>query len=129
MLQTQLKYSFLPQVIPAYSATEIFAGLRKKHSEYGYKEAVLNPTNPRDRAVEWEADVHLAIPGQWKMDGDDRRAADADGRLVLRRAADQDQQSELPAMPQHATSRAQDARRSLWAANGFGWQLDEVVDV
>ena len=57
LLQTQMKYVFLPQSVPAYSATEVFNGLRKRFPEYGYKEATLNPTNPRDRAVEWEADV------------------------------------------------------------------------
>src|SRR6266705_6754235 len=57
LLETQMKYTFLPQSVPAYSATEVFNDLRKKHTEYGYKEAVLNPTNPRNRAVDWEADL------------------------------------------------------------------------
>ena len=57
LLQTQMKYTFLPQSVPAYSATEVFNDLRKKHTEYGYKEAVVNPTNPRNRAVDWEADL------------------------------------------------------------------------
>ena len=41
--------TFLPQSLPAYAATEIFSTLRQQHPEYSYKEAVLNPTNPRDR--------------------------------------------------------------------------------
>jgi HAMP domain-containing protein len=57
LLQTQMVYSFLPQSVPAYSATEVLTELRKKYPSYGYKEALLNPTNPRDRAVEWEADI------------------------------------------------------------------------
>ena len=57
LLETQMKYTFLPQSVPAYSATEVFNDLRKNHSEYGYKEAVLNPTNPRNRAVDWETDL------------------------------------------------------------------------
>src|SRR5215831_8645581 len=57
LLQTQMKYSFLPQSVPAYSATEVFNGLRKKFPEYAYKEATLNPTNPRNRANDWEADI------------------------------------------------------------------------
>jgi HAMP domain-containing protein len=48
---------FLPQTIPFYSATQIFARLRKQFPEYTYKEAALNPINLRDRAVDWEADV------------------------------------------------------------------------
>src|SRR5262245_7042591 len=50
--------SKFPQVgIPAFAATEIMSELRKKYSDYAYKEAALNPTNPRNRAVEWEADI------------------------------------------------------------------------
>ncbi|HVP65973.1 MAG TPA: DUF3365 domain-containing protein [Anaeromyxobacteraceae bacterium] len=51
------KRVFYPQTIPAYSATEIFGYLSKKYPEYTYKEATLNPTNPRDRAVDWEEDI------------------------------------------------------------------------
>src|SRR5512134_2564565 len=57
LLQTQMKYKFLPQSVPAYSANEIFDVVRKKFPEYAYKEAVLNPTIPRNRASDWEADI------------------------------------------------------------------------
>ena len=57
LLAPRLADEFLPQSVPAYSATEIFNSLRDTHPEYTYKEATLNPTNPRDRVVEWEADV------------------------------------------------------------------------
>jgi len=48
---------FLPQSVPAFGATEIMRQLRKTHPDYTYKEAALNPTNPRNRATEWEVDV------------------------------------------------------------------------
>ena len=48
---------FLPQTVPAYAATEVFKFIHAQYSDYAYKEATLNPTNPSDRAVEWEADV------------------------------------------------------------------------
>src|SRR5436309_6191424 len=51
------KDEFLPQSVPAFSATEIMNQLRKTHPDYSYKEAALNPTNPRNRATEWEADI------------------------------------------------------------------------
>jgi HAMP domain-containing protein len=57
LLKTQMVYSFLPQSVPAYSATEVLNELRKKYPNYAYKEALLNPTNPRDRAIEWESDI------------------------------------------------------------------------
>src|SRR5580698_2711799 len=49
--------NFAPQRVPAYSATEVFNYLRKDYPAYTYKEATLNPTNLRDQAVSWEADV------------------------------------------------------------------------
>src|SRR4030095_13748809 len=57
LLDTQMRYHFLPQTVPAYAATEQFNDLRKKHPDYTYKEATLNPTNPRNRATDWEADI------------------------------------------------------------------------
>ena len=54
---------FLPQSVPAFGATEIMNLLRKKYPDYAYKEATLNPTNPRNRAVEWENDIVRVFRG------------------------------------------------------------------
>src|SRR6202046_3616547 len=50
-------HTFLPQTVPGYAATENFGYLRAQFPDYSYKEATLNPTNPRDRAVDWAADI------------------------------------------------------------------------
>ncbi|MBS1859964.1 MAG: DUF3365 domain-containing protein, partial [Acidobacteria bacterium] len=59
LLVTQQEHqrSFLPQTVPAFAATENFDYLRARYPDYSYKEATLNPTNLRDRAVDWEADI------------------------------------------------------------------------
>jgi protein-histidine pros-kinase len=59
LLDGQNHYKFLPQTVPSYSATEYFNTLAASPDfrDYAYKEATLNPTNPRDRAVDWEVDV------------------------------------------------------------------------
>ncbi|GMR07781.1 MAG: DUF3365 domain-containing protein [Gammaproteobacteria bacterium] len=57
LLTKQLKKKFLPQTVPSYAATQNFKSLHEKYPEYMYKEATLNPTNPRDRAADWEADI------------------------------------------------------------------------
>lgn len=57
LLETQMKYTFLPESIPSFAATESFNAMRVKMPDYTYKEATLNPTNPRDRTTDWEADV------------------------------------------------------------------------
>src|SRR5712691_12185175 len=57
LLEAQLAENFLPQTVPAYAAAETFNTLRKKYPDFSYKEALLNPTNPRNKAVEWESDI------------------------------------------------------------------------
>ena len=57
LLTLQMKRQFLPQTVSAYAATQSFKALRAKFPEYSYKEAALNPTNPNDRASDWEADI------------------------------------------------------------------------
>ncbi len=105
LLETQLRYSFLPQSVPDYAATEQFNDLRKKYPDYSYKEATLNPTNPRDRATDWEADVvnqFLARPIQIK---------------------------DAACLACHNTvAEAPKTMIELYGpANGFGWKLNEII--
>jgi len=127
LLQTQMKYTFLPQSVPAYSATEVFNDLRKKHTEYAYKEAVLNPTNPRNRAVDWESD----IVNQFRNNKDsteiigDRDTPTGRSFYVARplRIGNPDClrcHSTVDAAPPTMIER-------YGQANGFGWNLNEVV--
>jgi HAMP domain-containing protein len=127
LLQTQMKYAFLPQSIPAFSATEMFGHLRKKHAEYGYKEAVLNPTNPRDRAVDWEADVIGQFRGndEWvELIGE--RQTPAGGSFYVARpirigsAACLQCHGSAEGAPKTVVER-------YGPSNGFGWQVNEVV--
>ena len=113
LLETQLKYVFLPQTVPAYAATEQFNDLRKTHQDYAYKEATLNPTNPRDRASDWEADVVQIFRADARNDRGDRRARHAHRPLALPRAPDPDQERRVPGLPQHDGCRAQDHARHL----------------
>ena len=57
LLEQRVQESFPPQSIPFYAATQNFMKLHERHPEYAYKEATLNPTNPRDRAADREADI------------------------------------------------------------------------
>lgn len=127
LLETQMKYTFLPQSVPAYSATEVFDDLRKKHSEYGYKEAVLNPTNPRNRAVDWEADIIT----QFRNNKDyteilgDRETPNGGSFYVARpirvgSPACLRCHSTVDAAPKTMIER-------YGPANGFGWTLNDVV--
>jgi HAMP domain-containing protein len=57
LLETRLKYEFVPQSIPSFAATEQLSQLLKQYPDFTSKEATLNPTNLRDRASDWEADL------------------------------------------------------------------------
>ena len=57
LLETQIRYEFRPEMVSAFSANEVLKNLRAANPEYKqflYREATLNPTNPANKAVEWE---------------------------------------------------------------------------
>jgi methyl-accepting chemotaxis protein len=53
----QHKTKFLAETIPAFAATSTFNRLKQKYPDYTYREVSVNPTNPDDRATDWEADI------------------------------------------------------------------------
>src|SRR6185295_1460637 len=60
LLETQSKYEFRPEMVSAFSANEVLKNLRAVNPEYKqfmYREATLNPTNPANKAVDWESDI------------------------------------------------------------------------
>ncbi|MEO8305529.1 MAG: DUF3365 domain-containing protein [Betaproteobacteria bacterium] len=127
LLETQMKYQFLPQSVPAYAATEQFNELRKKHPDYTYKEATLNPSNPRNRAADWETDVvgmFRNVTATGEVIGE--RDTPAGRSLYLARPI----QIKSPACLEcHSTvSAAPKTMVDLYgSANGFGWKMDEVI--
>jgi protein-histidine pros-kinase len=128
LLETQLRYSFLPQSVPAYAATEQFNDLRKKYPDYSYKEATLNPTNPRDRATDWEADVvHQFRNGTVKGTELVGERDTAGGQtLYLARPI---QIKDAACLACHNTvAEAPKTMIELYGpANGFGWKLNEII--
>ena len=127
LLETQLKYVFLPQTVPAYAATEQFNDLRKTHKDYAYKEATLNPTNPRDRASDWEADVvqiFRQTPETNEVIGE--RDTPTGRSLYLARPI---QIKNGACLVCHSTMDA--APKTMLdiygGANGFGWKLNEII--
>lgn len=57
LLADQMTVRFLPHSVPSYAAQTVFRTVQRDFPDYAYKEAALNPTNPADRATEWEADI------------------------------------------------------------------------
>lgn len=118
---------FLPQGVPAFAATEIMNLLRKKYPDYAYKEATLNPTNPRDRAVEWESDIVYAFrnnPALPEITG--TRVTSAGPSLYLARPL---QIKNAACLACHTSAEVAPAVmvKQYGPNNGFGWKMEEVI--
>ena len=127
LLQTQMKYEFLPQSVPSYSATEVLGMLQVKYPEFAYKEATLNPTNPRDRAAGWEVDVvsQFRSNAELKEAFGQRDTATGPSLWIARplritNPACLECHSSVEAAPKTMVDR-------YGPANGFGWNLNEVI--
>ena len=126
LLDTQMKYTFLPQSVPSYAATEVLSNLRQKYPDYAYKEAMLNPTNPRDRAVDWEADLINQFRNSNANEMIGERDTPAGKSLFFARPMII---SDGGCLPCHSTVEAapQTMVEKYGTANGFGWNLNETV--
>jgi protein-histidine pros-kinase len=57
VLKPMIGAHFYPQSVSAYAAKRNFDVIHAKFPDFEYREAALNPTNPQDRATDWEADI------------------------------------------------------------------------
>lgn len=127
LLVDDLKQRFLPQIVPAYAATRSFMRLHESNPDYVYKEATLNPTNPRNRAVDWETDIISMFQNQPQLDQFTGERDTPSGRsLYLSRPIRIGNQDCLSC---HSTpSQAPQTMLARYGnANGFGWKLHQVV--
>ena len=127
LLKTQSHYGFLPQRVAAYSAKQYFNNLRQQFPDYTYREATLNPTNLADRADDWEAEVvrHFRDNPDVKELIGERDTAVGRTLYLARpiRIADEaclECHSSVAVAPQSMLDK-------YGTANGFGWQLKDVV--
>jgi HAMP domain-containing protein len=118
--------TFLPQTVPGYAATENFGYLRAQFPDYSYKEASLNPTNPRDRAVDWEADIVNAFRNDPKLRQFSGERDAATGKSLF---FAQPLRAAPACLECHSTPDA--APKAMLArygsSNGFGWKDGEVI--
>ncbi len=126
LLKTQMKYSFLPQSVPAYSANEYFKQLQKKFPDYSYKEATLNPTNPVNRATDWESDIvnnFRQSPGKLELVGE--RDTPNGRAIFIARPLRLKDPSCLECHDTAATAPRTVVER-YGSDNGFGWKLNDI---
>lgn len=129
LLETQIKYEFRPEMVSAYSAIELLKNLREANPDYKqfqYREATLNPTNPVNRAVEWESDIVNSFRnGAVKAPLFGQRDT-PNGRMLY---------VAKPLRANNACLRCHDTAELAPAtmiakygtANGFGWKVNEII--
>lgn len=130
-LDVTLLEKFLPQTVPAFAATETLRRLQTRFPGYEYKEAVLNPSNLRDRATEWEArliedfrsgraDLQTEVTGEI-----------GEGMYRSMYVARPITIKQPQCMACHSTPEAAPAsmRKVYGDHNGFGWKMNETVGI
>ncbi|HTQ75976.1 MAG TPA: DUF3365 domain-containing protein [Burkholderiales bacterium] len=123
----QKEDEFLPESVPAFAATEMMNQLRMKYTDYIYKEAALNPTNPRDKADNWEAEIVNEFRGNSALAEHSGVRASASGpSLFLARPF---RIKDAACLACHSTPEAAPVSMvKLYGTDkGFGWQLNEVI--
>jgi HAMP domain-containing protein len=128
-LLDRLDTEFLPQTIPGYSAREVFELLRKNNDyrDFFYKEATLNPTNLRDKADTFEAEIVERFRKEKDLkEASGFRNAPGGNVFYIARPLSVSKESCLQC---HSTPEA--APKTMVERygrnNGFGWQLNEIV--
>jgi len=127
LLSPHMAENFLPQSVAAYAAIQALNKMGDKFSNYTYRAAVLNPTNSRDKASEWETEVI------------DRLRANTGAEDIVGVRPTSHGDSLYLARPIKITDGAclachgdpAKAPKSMLTkygpANGFGWKLDEII--
>lgn len=118
---------FQPASVPSFAAQTNFRTLQERFSDYSYKEAALNPTNPVDRASDWEGDIINTF--RVRREGGElvtERQTPHGRVLTLARPIIVRDSSCLSCHSAPATAPA--TMTALYGTtNGFGWQLLDVV--
>lgn len=133
LLADQLAASpeFISETVPAFSARTVFENFRNQldFSTYLYKEATPNPTNPLDKADDFEADL-LAQLSSGETSGQLSGFRDLNGERLFYIARPLTIGSDS-CLQCHSTP--EQAPASLIATygdqGGFGWELGQVIAV
>lgn len=126
-LAEKLMHTFLPQSVPAYAATETINDLRQKYPHYSYKEATLNPTNPRDRALGWEWQLVNRFRDQVGLREVVGERGEGNSQVLYLARPIQIKNEACLACHSEPEQAPQSMIDLYGPHNGFNWQLNEIV--
>ncbi|HYF07960.1 MAG TPA: DUF3365 domain-containing protein, partial [Acetobacteraceae bacterium] len=118
---------FEPSTVPSYAAQTNLRAVQQENRDFTYKEAALNPTNPNDRATDWETDFINTFRNNRSLGELIGERDTPTGRvLTLARPITI---TDPGCLTCHSTpDRAPRAMVATYGAqNGFGWQMNETV--
>lgn len=127
LIEYQLAEKFLPQSVPAYAASETFNSLRKKYPDFSYKEALLNPTNPRNKAVEWENDIVTSFRNTGATEEVTGERDTPVGRMLYMARPIQIKDAACLACHSVPSAAPPSMVKLYGESNGFGWKHQEIV--
>lgn len=127
LIDVHMDTQFLPHSVPSFAAQTNFRALQEEFPDFIYKEAALNPTNPADRASDWEADIINEFrnsPNHTELIVE--RETPTGRALVLAHPLQIKSEACLTC---HSTpAAAPPTMIALYGpANGFGWQMNEII--
>ena len=99
--------------MPFWAAQTNLRALAKQFPDYTYKEAALNPTNPADKATDWEAASSTEFASKPALTTRISTRDTPDGPDPVDLAADPHHRQELPDLPFHAERGARIDDRPL----------------
>jgi HAMP domain-containing protein len=126
LLETQIRYEFRPEMVSAFSVLKNLREANPEYKQFLYREATLNPTNPANKAVDWESDVVNAFRnGAVKPPMLGERDAPNGRMLFLAK----------PLKASAACLRCHDTAElapptmiaKYGPAGGFGWKVGEII--
>lgn len=127
--QLETVTAFIPETVPAFSATEVFENFRKTegNENFLYKEATLNPTNLRDKADGFETKLveRFRQESNIKEIVGFRSLPEGDVFYIARPLAITQQ----TCLRCHSTPELAPKSQLITYGrkNGFGWKLNEIV--
>jgi len=125
--QLEEENDFLEETVPSFAGQQTFRIFNEEFSDFTYREAALNPTNPRDLARSWEVDI---IQNMIASNSDEivvgERNADGERLLYLARPI---RITDEGCLECHSTPSAAPAAMiaEYGADGGFGWNMNEII--
>ncbi|NEO85593.1 MAG: DUF3365 domain-containing protein [Spirulina sp. SIO3F2] len=121
---------FMRESVPSFAATQVFSRFKElpKYVDFAYKEAALNPTNPKDKANYFESDLLQEFR---KNPNRDREVSgfitqNQSNAFYISRPL---KVNDVSCLQCHGNPESAPANliRDYGDQNGFGWQVGEIV--